>query len=70
MPALGYGPCPNILINVMKYLDAGGPVVNFSKKCRQRNIDKEITALTINTNLNSYMENLKNRKIFNTKNIS
>ena len=41
----------------MKYLGTGGPVVN------SQNIDKGITTLPININLNSYIENIKNRTL-------
>ena len=37
----------------MEYLGAGGSVVN------SRNVDKGITALAINRNLNSYIEPFK-----------
>ena len=37
----------------MEYLGAGGPVVNFA------NVDKVITTLAMNINLNSCMKNLK-----------
>ena len=43
----------------MEYVAAGGPVVN------SPNVDKGITVLAINMNLNSYIEN-----IINTTNIS
>ena len=39
----------------MEYLSAGGPVVN------SPNVDKVIATLAMNINLNSYMENIKNR---------
>ena len=51
MPALGFGPYSNILIDVMEYLGAGGPVVNFPI------VDRGITTLVINLNLNSNKEN-------------
>ena len=54
---LDFGPYSNILINVMEYLAAGGPVVN------SPNVYKGITTLTTNINLNSYMENVKNRTL-------
>ena len=57
MLELGYRPCSNILIVVVKYLGASGPVVNFP------NVDKEITILAININLNSYIENMENIKL-------
>ena len=38
----------------MEYLGAGGPLVRFS------NVDKGITTLAINRNLNFYIENIKN----------
>ena len=57
MPALGFQPLLNILIDVMENLVAGGPVVN------SPNVDKEITSLAINVNLNSYMENIENRTL-------
>ena len=41
----------------MKYLGAGGPVVNSSS------VDKGIATLAININLNSYIENIKNRTL-------
>ena len=41
----------------MEYLGAGVPVVNFG------NVDKVITTLAMNINLNSCMKNLKNRKL-------
>ena len=41
----------------MEYLGAGGPVVN------SPNVDKGITTLAMNINLNSYMENIKNRTL-------
>ena len=41
----------------MDYIGAGGPVVNSS------NVDKGITTLAININLNSYMEVIKNRTL-------
>ena len=39
----------------MEYLGAGGSVVN------SPSVDKRITTPAINLNLNSYMENIKNR---------
>ena len=57
MPALGFQPLLNILIDVMENLGAGGPVVN------SPNVDKEITSLAVNVNLNSYMENIENRTL-------
>ena len=44
----------NILIDVREYLGASGPVLNFP------NVDKRITTLAVNVNLNSYIENTKN----------
>ena len=44
----------NILIDVREYLGASGPVLNFL------NVDKRITTLAVNVNLNSYIENTKN----------
>ena len=41
----------------MEYLGADGPVVN------SPNIDKGITALTININLNFYIEDIKHRTL-------
>ena len=41
----------------MEYLGAGGPVVN------SPNIDKGITNLAININLNSSKENIENRTL-------
>ena len=41
----------------MEYLGAGGPVAN------SPNVDKGITTLAMNINLNSYMENIKNRTL-------
>ena len=41
----------------MEYLGVGGPVVN------SPNVDKGITTLTINVNLKSYIENIKNRTL-------
>ena len=41
----------------MEYLDADRPVVSYP------NVDKEITTLTINISLNSYIENIKNREL-------
>ena len=41
----------------MEYLGAHGPIVNF------KNVDKGITTLAKNLNLNSYMENNKNRTL-------
>ena len=41
----------------MEYLGAGGPVKNFP------NVEKGITTLAININLNSYMENIKKRTL-------
>ena len=41
----------------MKHLGAGRPVVNFS------NFDKGIITNAMNINLNSYMENIKNRTL-------
>ena len=40
---------------MMEYLGAGGPVMN------PPNVDKGIANLAMNINLNSYMENIKNR---------
>ena len=51
------GPYLNILIDVKEYLGAGGPVVN------SLNVNRGITTLTININLNSYIENIKNRTL-------
>ena len=42
---------------MMEYLGASGPVVN------SPNVSKEITALAMNINLNSYMENIKARTL-------
>ena len=42
----------------MEYLGAGGPVVN------SPNVDKGTTTLAMNINLNSYMENIKNRTLW------
>ena len=39
----------------MEYLDVGGPLMN------SPNVDKGTTTLATNINLNSYMENIKNR---------
>ena len=50
MLPLGFGPYSNIFIDIMEYLGAGGPVVNS-------------TNLVIKLNLNSYMENIKNRTL-------
>ena len=47
----------NILIDVMEYLGAGGPVVN------SPNVDKVITTLAMNINLSSSMENINNRTL-------
>ena len=52
-----FDPYLNILIDVMEYLGAGGPVLN------SPNVDKGIITLAINTNLSSYMENIKNRTL-------
>ena len=52
-----FGPYSNILIDMMEYLGAGGTAVN------SPNVDKGITALAININLNSSMENIKNRTL-------
>ena len=41
----------------MEYLGAGGPVVN------SPNVDKGITTLAMDINLNSYMENIKIRTL-------
>ena len=41
----------------MVYLGADGTVVN------SPNVDKGITTLAINLNLNSYMKNIKNRAL-------
>ena len=41
----------------MEYLAAGEPVVNSS------NVDKGITTLAMNINLNIYIENTKNRTL-------
>ena len=41
----------------MECLVASGPVVN------SPNVDKGITTLALNINLNSYMENIKNRTL-------
>ena len=56
MPTLGFGP----LFNYPKRCDGiftGSPVVDFP------NVKKGITVLVININLNSYTENIKNRKL-------
>ena len=42
---------------MMEYLGAGWPVVN------SPNVDKGITTLAMNTNLNSYIEKTKNRTL-------
>ena len=47
-----FGPYSNILIDVMEYLGAGGSIVN------SPNVDKVITTLAMNINLNSFMENI------------
>ena len=47
----------------MEYLGAGGQVVN------SPNVNKGITALGININLNSYIENIKKKNIMNLPNI-
>ena len=57
MLPLGFGPYSNILIDIMEYLGAGRPVVN------SPSVGKGITNLVINLNLNSYMENIKNRTL-------
>ena len=41
----------------MEYLGAGGPVVN------SPNVDKGSTTITMNIDLNSYLENIKNRTL-------
>ena len=41
----------------MEYLGVGGPVVN------SPNVDKGITTLAMNINLNSYMKNIKNKPL-------
>ena len=41
----------------MEYLDGGRPVVS------SPNVDKEITILTINISLYSYIGNIKNREL-------
>ena len=41
----------------MEYLGAGEPIVN------SPNVDKGITTLAISINLNSYIENFKNRTL-------
>ena len=41
----------------MEYLGAGGPVVN------SPNVDKGITTLAMDINLNFYMENIKIRTL-------
>ena len=55
MPTYNFGPYSNFQINVMKYLGAGEPVVNFL------NVDKGITTLAIKINLNSSIKDIKNR---------
>ena len=55
MPTYDFGPYSNFQINVMKYLGAGEPVVNFL------NVDKGITTLAIKINLNSSIKDIKNR---------
>ena len=57
MPAKDFSPYSNILIDAMVYLGAGGPVMN------SPNVDKRITTVAININLNSYIENIKNRTL-------
>ena len=57
MPTYNFGPYSNFQINVMKYLGAGEPVVNFL------NVDKGITTLAIKINLNSSIKDIKNRTI-------
>ena len=57
MSELGFGPYSNILIGVMEYLGADGPVVN------SPNVNKGINTLAININLNSYVESIKNRTL-------
>ena len=57
MLPLGFGPYSNILIDIMEYLGAGRPVVN------SPSVGKGITNLVINLNLNSYMEDIKNRTL-------
>ena len=57
MPTYDFGPYSNFQINVMKYLGAGEPVVNFL------NVDKGITTLAIKINLNSSIKDIKNRAI-------
>ena len=47
----------NIPVDVVEYLGADGPVVNSA------NVDKGIATLAMNINLNSYMENIKNRTL-------
>ena len=54
---LDFGPYLSIVIEVMEYQGAGGPVVN------SPNVDLGITTLAKNLNLNSYMENTKNRTL-------
>ena len=41
----------------MEYLGAGGPVVN------SPNVDKGSATITMNIDLNSYLENIKNRTL-------
>ena len=55
MPTYDFGPHSNFQINVMKYLGAGEPVVNFL------NVDKGITTLATKINLNSSIKDIKNR---------
>ena len=57
MPTYNFGPYSNFQINVMKYLGAGEPVVNFL------NVDKGITTLAIKINHNSSVKDIKNRTI-------
>ena len=52
MPALGFWPYLNIPIDVMKYVGAGGQVVN------SLNVDKGITTFVTNVNVNSHVENI------------
>ena len=55
MPTYDFGPYSNFQINVMKYLGAGEPVVNFL------NVGKGITTLATKINLNSSIKDIKNR---------
>ena len=52
MPALGFWSYLNIPIDVMKYVGAGGQVVN------SLNVDKGITTFVTNVNVNSHVENI------------